>query len=652
MFEKLFEPIKIGKMELKNRIVMPPMYTKFGTEFGAVTDRMINFYVACAKGGAALLTIENTCVEWPRGKCGANPLRVDDDKFIQGLNELTEAVHLHGSKIATNPQHAGRQSDTEATEGVELIAPSSVPPPAISQAGSGYILGATKDIPRAMTIEEVREVEDKFVEAARRTKAAGMDSVELHAAHGYIFSNFFSPRTNLRSDLYGGTLENRARFAVEVIQKIKQKLGDFPVIYRFSAEEYVEGGTTIGESIFLVQKLEEAGVDAFHVSCGEYDSIYMAVPCFDIPPGVNLKLSEKIKKVVNVPVITVGKFTPELAEEAIKTGKADIIAFGRPLFADPELPNKVFEGRLDDIRPCIYCNEGCFGRLFRGLPPSCDVNYEHGYETKREIKLAEEKKNVLVIGGGPAGMEAARVAALRGHKVTLHEKGDRLGGQFVYASAAPFKEDFKPLLTWFQGQLKKHKVKVELGKESTPGMIDKLGPDAVIVATGANPKIPEILVDSKKAVRAIDVLSGKVVGQRVVVAGGGQIGCETAWFLAGKGKEVSIVEQQPLVSAGQNVASQMLLVKRLRELKVSIITNTFIDSITEDGVVVIDRSGKYIIEADTVVLALGVQPEAELAEQLKGKINKLYIIGDCSKPQIEYRLRNAIHEGSRVAREI
>jgi 2,4-dienoyl-CoA reductase-like NADH-dependent reductase (Old Yellow Enzyme family) len=294
MFGKLFEPIKIGKMELKNRIVMPPMYTKFGTEFGAVTERMIDFYRECAKGGAALITIENTCVEWPRGKCGANPLRVDDDKFIQGLNELTEVVHRYGSKIATNPQHAGRQSDTEATEGVELIAPSSVPPPAISQAGTGYILGATKDIPRAMTIEEVWEIEDKFVEAARRTKAAGMDAVELHAAHGYIFSNFFSPRTNLRADLYGGTLENRARFAVEVIQKIKQKLGDFPVIYRFSAEEYVEGGSTIEESIFLVQKLEEAGVDAFHVSCGEYDSIYMAVPCYDIPHGVNLRLSKKM----------------------------------------------------------------------------------------------------------------------------------------------------------------------------------------------------------------------------------------------------------------------------------------------------------------------------------------------------------------------
>jgi 2,4-dienoyl-CoA reductase-like NADH-dependent reductase (Old Yellow Enzyme family)/thioredoxin reductase len=652
MFGKLFEPIKIGKMELKNRIVMPPMYTKFGTEFGAVTERMIDFYRECAKGGAALITIENTCVEWPRGKCGANPLRVDDDKFIQGLNELTEVVHRYGSKIATNPQHAGRQSDTEATEGVELIAPSSVPPPAISQAGTGYILGATKDIPRAMTIEEVWEIEDKFVEAARRTKAAGMDAVELHAAHGYIFSNFFSPRTNLRADLYGGTLENRARFAVEVIQKIKQKLGDFPVIYRFSAEEYVEGGSTIEESIFLVQKLEEAGVDAFHVSCGEYDSIYMAVPCYDIPHGVNLRLSKKIKEAVNVPVITVGKFTPELAEEAIKTGKADIIAFGRPLFADPELPNKIFEGRPDDIRPCIYCNEGCFGRLFRGLPPSCDVNYEHGYEAKRKIKQAQKIKNVLVIGGGPAGMEAARVAALRGHKVTLYEKSTMLGGQFVYASAAPFKEDFKPLLTWFQGQLKKLKVKVELAKECTPDMVEKLKPDAVIVATGAIPKIPNIPIDSETAVKAIDVLSGKTVGQSVVVAGGGQVGCETAWFLASMGKDVSIVEQRPLVSEGQNVASQMFLLKRLKELKVKILTNTFIDSVTKEGLTVIDKSGKRLIDADTVVLALGVQPEVKLAEKLKGKVKNLYTVGDCAEWDIEYRLRNAIHDGSRIAREI
>jgi 2-enoate reductase len=399
--------------------------------------------------------------------------------------------------------------------------------------------------------------------------------------------------------------------------------------------------------------LEEAGVDAFHVSCGEYDSIYMAVPCYDIPQGVNLRLAEEIKKVVSVPIITVGRLDAKSAEEAIKTGKADIIAFGRPLFADPELPNKIFEGRLEDIRPCIYCNEGCFGRLFRGLPPSCDVNYEMGYETKRKIRPAEKIKNVFVIGGGPAGLEAARVAALRGHKVTIYEKNDKLGGQYLYASAAPFKDGFKPLLKWFQVQLKKLNVKIEFNKEFKPDMVKTIKEeDVVVVATGATPNVPDIPIRSKNVYNAIDVLSGEKVGNNIIIAGGGQVGCETAWFLAVQGKTVTIIEQQPLVAAGQNVASQMLLTKRLKELKVKIFVNTFINSISEEGVEVIDKSGKHTIKTDSVVLALGVKPEGKIAEYLKGKVKYLFVIGDCAQTNIDYRLRNAIHEGSRVAREI
>ena len=437
--EKLFEPIRIGELELKNRIVMAPINSHLGTELGAVGERLIDYYVERAKGGVSLIISDAMCIDWHVGKAGTSPLRIDEWKYVDGLHDLTEAVHHYGTKLAAQIHHAGRQNSVAVcTEGQELVAPSAIP-----------CLPTGGEMPRALTIKEIEELVNKFVLAAQRAKAAEFDAVEIHGAHGYLITQFMSPHTNKRTDEYGGDFEGRMKFPLKIVEGIRAALGpDFPILFRMCADEYIEGGLTLEDSKHIAQRLEAAGVDALDITSGIYESppawhawIY---PIYDMAPGCRVYLAEAIKKVVDIPVIASGKIgDPALAEEVIKEGKADLVAMGRPLLADPELPNKAAKERLDDIRPCLYCDEGCVGGLSHLWHIGCQVNPALGREREYRIKSAERVKRVVIVGGGPAGMEAARVAAMRGHDVSLFEKEEQLGGQLIAASAPYFKQPIK-----------------------------------------------------------------------------------------------------------------------------------------------------------------------------------------------------------------
>lgn len=645
--KRLFEPVRIGKLELRNRIVMPALNTKFGTEWGAVNDRIIDYFVERAKGGAGLIIIENTCIDWPAGKAGTNPLRADDWKFVQGLHDLAEAVHLHGAKIATQLQHPGRQgSALTSAEGQQLVAPSEVP-----------CLPTGAEMPHALTIEEIEALMGKFIMGATLTKAAGFDAVEIQGGHGYLITQFMSPYSNKREDEYGRDFEGRMKFPISIVEGIRIAVGpDFPIIFRLSADEYVEGGLTLEDNKPIVQRLEAAGVDAISVSSGIYESTpwYSRIfPTAGMPMGCNVSLAQEIKKVVKIPVIVAGKLgDPVLAEKVLREGKADLIAMGRALLADPELPRKAYEGRLEDIRPCIYCNEACIGNISRFWRISCVVNPALGREKEYQIEPARKAKRVLVVGGGPAGMEAARVASLRGHKVTLYERENALGGQLIAASAPQFKQPIGDLAAYLENQIKKLGVKIKLGQEVTPTLVKRLRLDVVIVAAGATLVIPNIPgARRKKVATAIEILLGrKRAGKKAVIIGGGEVGSEMAWFLAEKGKKVTIVEMLGGLAMDMNMFSRFYLMDKLAEFGIEMLINTTAQAITDEGVAVVDMEGnKQVIEADTVIFATGFRANKELEGKLKGAAQEVYTIGDCVKPG---KIWGAMESASRIARQI
>jgi len=646
--KKLFEPVRIGKLELRNRMVMAPINTHLGTELGGVNERLIDYYVERARGGVALIITDAMCIDWPVGKAGTSPLRIDEWKYVNTLHDLTDAVHEYGAKIAAQIHHAGRQNSMAVcAEGRELVAPSAIP-----------CLPTGADMPRELIVEEIEELINKFILGAQRAKAAGFDAVEIHGAHGYLITQFMSPHTNKRTDEYGGDFEGRMKFPLKIVEGVRAALGpDYPILFRMCADEYIVGGLTLEDSKIIARRLVEAGVDALDITSGIYESppawhawIY---PIYDMAPGCRVYLAEAIKKAVGVPVIASGRLgDPVLAEEAIKNGKADLIAMGRSLLVDPELPRKAAEGRLDDIRPCLYCDEGCVGGLSNLWHIDCQVNAALGREREFQIKPAEKVKRVVVIGGGPAGMEAARVAVLRGHDVTLFEKEKKLGGQLIPASVPSFKHPVKEQIRYLENQMNKLGVKVKLGRKATPALIKRLNPDVVILATGASHLVPDIPgVGRRNVATAGEILLGKrKAGEKVAIIGGGEVGCELAWFLAEQGRKVTIIEMQYAVASGMNLFSRFYLLNKLTELGVETAIGTMAEEITDKGVVVVDMDGnKKVIEADTVVLAAGFKSNNGLAEELKGAVPELYTIGDCAKLG---KIKGAIHSGARVAHRI
>jgi len=635
MFKELFTPIKIGNMVVRNRIVMPPMHMGYGAMDGTVTEKYCDYYGARAKGGTGLIITE-ACAVHPERKYGLLPLGLYDDSLLPSWKKLADTVHGHGGKLAAQLMDPGPEGMKILT-GVDPIGPSPI-------AGRSYF----RAIPRELTCSEIEAIVEDFGQAVRRAKEAGLDAVEIHAAHGYaLVGSFMSPFFNKRTDAYGGSLERRAKILLDIIQSARHKVGpDFPLIVRIAGDERRTGGRTLQESQFIARILVDAGVDAIEVSGGTIPTVFWAVVApSGTPLALNADFAHGIKQVVDVPVISVGRInTPRVAEFVIETGKADMVSMGRALHADPEMPNKAAAGDLEDIAPCIACNIGCIGTVTTGQQATCIVNPAAGKEREMALVPAEKPKKVLVAGGGPAGLEAARVAALRGHKVTLYERKEKLGGQINIASVPPFMQEISLLIQYLSTQVEKAGVKVELGKEVTPELIDELKPDALIVATGAEPLIPEALkgVHKDNVVTAWEVLAGHeaALAGNVVIVGGGLVGCETADFLAQTTDNlgvaptyVTILEMQDRLALDGNSEARHLLMERLVEKRVDIRLNSKADEIVEGGVLFTKDGQEVSVQgAEYVILATGAKSVNTLSEAVKDKVAEVYVIGDARNP--------------------
>ncbi|MFC2031875.1 FAD-dependent oxidoreductase [Chloroflexota bacterium] len=642
---KLFEPITIGKMELKNRIIMPAMNVGLGLR----GRRARAFYAERAKGGAAAIIPVAASVdlfvseEFWEGRGGTTA-------FIEGLHQLTDEIHQFDCKIGISLVQFNRfpiAISFEDSRG-ELVAPSASDN--IYHSGSSALL-KTKIPCRALTIEEIKMIISKFTLAACRVKEAGFDFVEFHACHGFFSSQFMSPVDNQRNDKYGGDLSRRMQYGLDVIKAMRAAVGeDFHISIRLAGYDEKTGGATQEDNIEFALELEKAGVDAIDVSVGapadpRVYGVHLT-PLSDRPMGAFAHMAAAFKQRVHVPVIVVGRInTPEVAEGILADGQADVVAIGRQLIADPYWPEKVAMGRTDDIVPCQSCNtcdEAMAGGEFR-----CAVNAAAGKEAEYKISAAEKSKKVFVVGGGAAGMKAAMVAAARGHQVTLIEVSNELGGQLPVASVPPYKEAITDLVKYLTRQLTKLGVYIRLGEKANAESIQRGKPDVVIVATGAVPIILDIPgVQENNVATAIEVMSGrKEVGHRVVVVGGGLIGCETAEFLADKGKSVTIVELLEEIGTDLIQSSREAILLRMANAGIKMETGAKVTEILPTGVVT-ERGGKSeSFLADMVVLVVGMKSVNELAGELEGKVPELYVAGDCDGVS---KLVDAIADGARI----
>jgi 2,4-dienoyl-CoA reductase-like NADH-dependent reductase (Old Yellow Enzyme family)/thioredoxin reductase len=616
-FEKLFSPGRIGGMEIKNRLIVPPMLTEYANADGSLTERYIRYYEEKAKGGWGLIICEDTSVE-EFGAGFQNLPGIWKDDFIARHREMTDRVHRYGAKIAVQAYHAGRESSS-AIKGRRPVAPSAIQDPTEPEA------------PRALTTAEVKDLVEAFAQGIRRARDAGYDAVELHGAHGYLINQFVSPFSNKRTDEYGGNMRNRLRFPLEIIARAKQLVGgEYPIIYRISADEMVPGGLTIEDTKVIAQILEEAGVAAIHASAGVYKSGAIVSAPSAVRTAPFSDYAQQIRRVVNIPVFAVDKILyPEVAESLLREGKADFIAMGRASIADPALPNKVREGRLEEILPCVGCWQGCQGRIAVQKPVSCLVNPLTGKEEAYAIHRTAFPKKVMAVGGGPAGMEAAIVAAKRGHAVTLYEKADRLGGQWLLAAVPPGKEQLNSFTVWQKGELERSGVKVVLNTEVTAELAAREAPDEILYAAGAAPVVPRIPgFDLPLVHTANDILMGKVdLAGDAVVIGGGLVGAETAEHIAVHNHKTTVVEMLPAIAADMVAAPKTFLMESLRANQVELLPNTKVLKIEEDGVVVENSGGQRKIPADLVVLAIGSRSNTALAEELKRNF-KVTVVGD------------------------
>jgi len=634
----LFTPFRIGSLEIRNRIVMPPMATNFAGEDGSVNERHIAYYLKRVKGGAGYITFEHTGI-LRQGRAFPNMALLDSDQNIPSFKKLVEAVHREGGRIVIQINHAGRQTSASIT-GSPIVAPSAIPCP------------VRMEMPRQLSIAEIQRIAQAYGEAARRVKEAEADGVEIHMAHGYLLCQFLSPFSNKRTDEYGGDRDRRMRMAIEVLRAVRREVGsDFPVICRLSADEYVEGGLKLEDTKEIAKALERNGADALHVSACVAASGYLNHPPYYAEEGIFVHLAQGVKSVVAIPVITVGRIrTPELANRIVEEKKADLVSIGRALIADPELPLKAFEGRTGDILPCISCNR-CILSIRKGAL-QCAVNPETGREEVFQLEKTRRPKKVWVIGGGPAGMKAAEVASRRGHEVTLYEKKGQVGGRFLLAAIPPGKQVLSEFIDYLKARLEKLPVRMILGKPFDPSALKEERPDVIILATGARPSYPAIEgMKESQAISVDDALSGSVaIGRKVLIVGGGGIGAEAADYLSELGQEVTLVEMLEGIALDLVGHLQHFLNTRLKAKGVHVLTRTKAVRIETGALWVETSRGTRKLEGfDSIVIALGSVSNNELAESLKNRVTEFYVIGDALKPR---EVMEAVFEGEEIALKI
>lgn len=640
MLDHLFSPITIGGTTFKNRCAVPAMVTDYCTRDGKATERFIAYHEEKARGGWGLIITEDYAVD-PEGRGFTHVAGLWNDDQIEGHSALPARVHKYGAKIFAQIYHCGRQTRREVNQG-EVRAPSAIPCP------------YSPDMPVPLTTKEVLELIEKFGDCALRAQKCGFDGVEIHGGHGYLIAQFMAAYSNKRTDMFGGSFENRIRFPVEIIRNIRKKCGnDFIIDFRISADEFIDGGRTMEDTKAVVRELIRAGIDMIHVSAGVYASCWAIVPPCYVRHGWTADFAREIRETFHIPVITVGRVNdPRIAESELASGKADFVAMGRASLCDPHMPNKAMNGRFEDIRHCIGCNTGCLGLLFQDIPITCVLNPELGHESEPGISPAAEPRNVMIVGAGPAGMEAAIYAAKAGHRVSVFEAGAQAGGQFLLAAVPPCKGEIADFITWQLTQLKKLGVQIRFNSPVTGDLVRNLAPDVVIMATGASPVVPPIPgADLPHVITANDVLSGRrnVTGSDMVVIGGGQVGTETAHHLAVQLKKVSLVEMLPDIASGEALANHYFLLKALDSYHVRVLTRTRVREITPDSVIVENEEGIRTLPASCVIMAVGSRSCNTLADELKNDGFSVKIIGDARKVG---QVSTALQEARQTVKEI
>jgi 2,4-dienoyl-CoA reductase (NADPH2) len=666
-FVKLFEPITINRLRIKNRIVMPAMALFYTNDY-TFSDRYKAFYRERARGGVGLMIIGPVAID----KVGSNPFMpgLFDDSYVGPFREFNvELQRVTDAKIGIQLMQQGRYASARMT-GITPIAPSAIPSP------------LTREIPREMMKDDIEEVKEAFAKSATRAKEAGFDYIELIAAGGYLIGEFLSPVSNQRTDEYGNSIENRMRFGLEVIKKVREAIGeDLAMGIRVSGHDYMKGGNTVTESALFCTEAEKAGADSINVTGGWHETNVPQISS-DVPPGAFLYLVRAIKEKVGLPVFASNRLgDPVFAEKALRSGAADMICWGRPLIADPELPNKVKAGKLNEIVPCISCNQGCIDSIFSESSVYCVLNPRVGREADIEIKKTKTKKRIFVAGGGPAGMEFALIASQRGHDVSLYEQAEKLGGQINLISAIPGKKEYLSAVCSLKNRMEISGVKVKLKTRLTAAMVEKENPDLLVVASGARPVNLNISgINQPNVVSAWNVLNGNVpdIGKQVVIIGGGATGCETALFIANldvlnaeafafltyhsaddigqlrdmlyrSGRTITVLEILDRMAENVGISTRWSLIKNLKLMGVNLRLRTKILGIEENAVIVETDKGKESIAADTIVIAAGTIPVNDLTREVTHDGIEVITIGDAREPR---KIADAIMEGFDTALKI